>query len=160
MLLGNAAGALTTVRRECSDVDQALHIGLVAGFGDHRAPVGVPDQHHRAIDLADHPARPLGVVDQRGQRQLDRLHLVVALAVQFQDHLGPVCGPAPEPMDEEDGRCGAHALISGSGRAECRPSGYSPPMALINGDASGPLQSYASPDVIHGTCRWLLKTFS
>ncbi|KAG1607304.1 hypothetical protein G6F45_013799 [Rhizopus arrhizus] len=74
------------------------------------------DQQHRPVDLPDHLLGASCIVGQRGEWQFHRLHAVMAVAMQFQDHLGPVCGPAPESMDEEDGRCRAHVWISGSGR--------------------------------------------
>ena len=121
VLLGDATGALAGIRREGSDVDQALHVGLATGLADHRAAVGVADQQHRPVDLPDHFPGASCVVGQRGKRQFHRLHAVVAVAMQFQDHLGPMCGPAPESMDKEDGRCRAHVQVSGSGRrdADC-----------------------------------------
>ena len=67
----------------------------------------------------------LGIVGERGQRHLDRAKLRMALARELDDDLAPMGGPAPEAMNENDGRPGTHHVLPCRQRSRAR-SGMHP----------------------------------
>ncbi len=56
---------LAFVGGECCDIDQRPDF-LVAGRGNHRAGIGMADQHDRAFDPLQGPLKRRHIVGQRG----------------------------------------------------------------------------------------------
>ena len=99
---------------ERCDVDQRLDF-LVAGRGNHRAGIGMADQHDRAFDPLQRPVERGHVVGQRGQRQRRR-NDPDAFGPQRADHLAPARSIGPGAMDEHHAHIieGHFSLLAGS----------------------------------------------
>jgi hypothetical protein len=101
-------GALAGRRCEAGDVDKP---GDRARAGvdvrDHGAAVGVPDEHHRAVDRAHQVADGGRVGGEPAQRVGGGDHRV-ARAQQRIDHAAPARRPGEGTVDEHDG--GPHAV--------------------------------------------------
>ena len=52
-LLLKVGDRLSLVRSEAGDVDQPGYLLRAAGDGDHRAAVGMADEHHGPVELVD-----------------------------------------------------------------------------------------------------------
>jgi len=110
--LSDLTEALTCLRRERCNIDQARDVRRVAGFGDHRATVGMPHQKHRTVLLRDHLAGAIGIVGEGSERVLDRAQGLVPHSGQFNDNLAPVGGAAPEAMHKYDCWFAGHARFA------------------------------------------------
>lgn len=72
-------GGLTLLRGERGDVDQRGHVGVV-DVGDHRATVGMSDQHDRPVDRGECAFDRGGIVGGTAQRIVRDHHAVTVRA--------------------------------------------------------------------------------
>ncbi|SLD85948.1 Uncharacterised protein [Mycobacteroides abscessus subsp. massiliense] len=111
-MLGQLTGALPRVGSERRHINQPCHVRQIAGLGDHRTAIGVPDEKHRPVDLLDHLPRTRRVICQRRQWVLHRVKILEAAPVQLNDHVPPMRGTAPESVDQNDSRFAGHVFLS------------------------------------------------
>ena len=113
VLLRDAARALSGIGGKCRNVDQRLHIGMVACLADDCAAIRVAHEHHRAIDLRNHLACSSRIIGKGGQWVFHCADVRVTTPAQFEYHLGPMGGTAPETVNQNDGGLVRHRGLSG-----------------------------------------------
>jgi hypothetical protein len=71
------ADRLALVGSEAGDVDEPGHLLQAAGDGDHRAAVGMADEHHGSVELVDQSLQIGGVAREPAKRIRRRDHRVL-----------------------------------------------------------------------------------
>ncbi len=106
---------LALIRGEGGDVDEARHVPVRAGFGDHRAAVRVAHQDHRTALGVDHLAGRRRIA---GERQGGVLHDGDVEAVLLEDVVDPAPpGAVHEPaVDQDDVLDGGRGVGGGPGQ--------------------------------------------
>lgn len=101
---GQFTHRLTLRGDEAGDVDQGPDVGVRGGgVGDHRAAVGVADQHQGAVDRGQVAGDVGRVAGEAPQGVGDGAYRIAVLAQPLY-HRGPAGGIRPRSMDEDDGR--------------------------------------------------------
>ena len=92
---------------ERAEVHEVRHVGVHTRGGDHRAPVGVPDEHRVALDGIERAAHIVGVVVERcivvrHRRQIDDQQGTLG-GVEQRHHSLPAPRAVPSAVNEDDG---------------------------------------------------------
>src|SRR3569832_1257348 len=98
MLLRNATGALSLVRRKRRDIHEANDVRVISCLCDDGASIRMSHQQDRSALLSDHLAGTLDVIGQRRQWQFHSADRLVTLACLFDDDLAPMRSAAPKAM--------------------------------------------------------------
>ena len=91
----------TGLGRECGNVDELLHLGVVAGLGDDASAIGVAHQDNRAFEVVERAIDDGDVFLKRGQGNLRGGHRKTLMG-EVGDYFAPDGAVAPDAVDEQD----------------------------------------------------------
>ncbi len=91
----------TGLGRECGNVDELLHLRVVAGLGDDASAIGVAYQDNRAFEMVERAIDRGDVFLKRGQGNLRGGHRKTLMG-EVGDYFAPDGAVAPDAVDEQD----------------------------------------------------------